>query len=110
MWHVVLIILHLLGVVLGAGGAFVGDFLFFAASKDKKFDTSEVNLLKTTSRVTWIGVITLIISGLLLVWMSDFIALGSSHFQLKMLVVLVIIINGFIFHISHMPYLEKIGR
>lgn len=96
------VILHLLGVALGAGGAFTSDFMFFHSVKDKKIDDREIEFLKLGSRVVWLGIVILIVSGILLFSLDPVKYLNSAKFLAKMTIALVIIINGIIFHFVHM--------
>lgn len=102
-------ILHLLGVALGAGGAYVSDVIFLSAIKDRKIDETEGRMIKLGSTVTWVGLLLLIVSGVLLVTTDVAGYLASSKFQLKMLIVGVLTINGIIFHWRHIPLLEYLG-
>lgn len=105
--HTSYIIFHLLGVVLGAGGAFMSDVMFFSSIKDGQISATEVSFLKLASRVVWVGVIILIISGLFIFFEDTGKYLSSSKFLAKMTIVGVIVINGIIFHISHIPFLHR---
>jgi len=101
-------LIHLLGVAIGAGGALLSDFLFMAMTKDKKLDKSEFKVLKAGGFFVWIGLSLLVISGVLIFLTDPVRYINSSKFILKMFVVLVLIINGFIFHIIHIPRLKNI--
>jgi len=100
-------LLHLLGVTLGAGGSFMSDVIFITTTKDKILDSSELNILKKGSAVTWAGLLLLVISGGLLFSLDPQGYLASDKFILKMIIVAVIAINGAIFHFVHTPRLEK---
>lgn len=101
-------LIHLFGVALGAGGALMSDFFFVVMTKDKKLDRSEFKVLRAGGFFVWTGLVLLIISGLLIFLSDPTTYLNSSKFLLKMFVVLVLAINGFIFHILHMPRLKNV--
>ncbi|MCI0619560.1 hypothetical protein L0Y40_00795 [Candidatus Wolfebacteria bacterium] len=100
-------LLHILGAVLGAGGAFMSDAMFFSCIKDKKITTTELRFLRLGSTMVWIGLIVLIVSGVLLFSLDPIRYLESSKFLVKMTVVLVILVNGLFFHYMHIPRIER---
>lgn len=102
------VLLHLLGVTLGAGGSFMSDVLFVTTTKDKILDTSEFTILKKGSTVTWIGLFLLIISGALLVSLDPQFYFASDKFILKMIIVGILSLNGIIFHFIHTPRLANL--
>jgi len=101
-------IIHIFGVALGAGGSFMADVLFVSATKDKVLDKSELSILKIGSAVTWAGLFILIISGALLFSIDPAAYISSDKFILKMIIVLIITINGLVFHLVHTPRLMKL--
>lgn len=102
--------LHLIGVVVGAGGALVGDALFFGAVRDHHIKQPELNLLKITGRLVWIGLAVLVISGFIMLALSDFAFLHDAGFQVKMIIIGIIAINGIVLHKIHMPFLSKMVK
>lgn len=53
--HSIFITIHLFGVVLGAGGAFISDGIFFTSLKDKIISKDEFRIIKTASNFIWGG-------------------------------------------------------
>jgi len=100
-------IAHLIGVAVGVGGAIASDLLFFKSIKDGRLSDTEFQFLILTSKMVWAGLIILVISGLGLFALDTEKYLASSKFLVKMVVVGVIVINGFFFHFSHIPRLKK---
>ena len=100
-------IVHILGVALGAGGAYVSDVLFLSSIKDEVISKVELRFLKIGSAFVWAGLILLVLSGIALFSTNPDGYLDSSKFLIKMFIVLVIFINGLIFHFTHLP---RIGR
>jgi len=100
-------IFHIFGAVIGAGGAFMSDAMFFSSIKDKKIGKEELRLLRVGSRMVWIGVAILIISGALLFNTDTAKYLASSKFLVKMTVVLIIALNGLVFHYLHLPLMKR---
>lgn len=98
---------HILGAVLGAGGAFMSDMMFFSCVKDRKITTTELRFLRLGSTMVWIGLIVLIVSGALLFSLDPVRYLDSSKFLVKMTIVLIILANGLFFHYMHIPRIER---
>ena len=101
-----LLFVHLFGIILGAGGAFVSDGIFFTALKDRIISGDELRILKAGSHFIWLGLLLLVISGIGL-FLQDIERLSTStKFISKMTVVLVIVANGVIFHLVHIPFIH----
>lgn len=101
--------LHLFGFALGLGGATVTDIFFFRFLKDFKISESEAEVLHTISQVIWFALGLLIISGLGL-YLPVFESLNQNpKFLLKLIVVGVIVVNGFLLNLIVSPKLVKIS-
>lgn len=98
---------HIFGAVLGAGAAYMTDAIFFTSIRDKVISREELKFIKLGSRVVWIGIALSLISGALLVSGSIAAHLESAKFMLKMFIVLVLIINGAVFHFVHLPLISR---
>jgi uncharacterized membrane protein len=105
--HTLWVVLHIIGVVVGAGGAFVSDTLFFSSIKDRRLSKTEMRLLSVTSNFVWVGILIILASGagLFLENIDGYIA--SSKFLVKMTIVAIIILNGAFFHYWHMPLMHN---
>lgn len=102
-----LLIAHLFGVALGAGGAFTSDLLFIAAAHDRHMSRTELRLLRVASTGVIAGLALLIISGVGLAWLNPEHYLSSSKFLAKMSIVAILALNGIIFHTVHIPRLKR---
>ncbi|MEM7113062.1 MAG: hypothetical protein AAF614_11560 [Chloroflexota bacterium] len=100
-----LLIGHILGIALGAGGATMSDILFLTSITDNFLDTSELRLLKKASHVVIVGLFLLYVTGF------GFIILNpvglSQRFWAKATIVTILTINGFVMHRRVFPILEK---
>ncbi len=105
--HSIFLTTHLFGVVLGAGGAFISDGIFFTSLKDKILSKDEFRILKTASNFIWGGLFLLVISGVGLFTQNVEALSSSEKFISKMTVVGIIILNGIIFHFVHLPFLKR---
>lgn len=104
----IIVMLHLVGLALGLGGATFGDLFFFRFLKDLRISQYESEILKGISQVVWFGLALLIISGLALYlpYASDYNA--SSKFLAKVSIILVIITNGAFLNLMVAPRLIHI--
>jgi len=100
-------ILHLLGVAIGAGSAYMSDVLFLWSTRDGKISTNESQFMYLAGRMVWAGLFLLVVSGIGLVMESPEYFLSSSKFLAKMTIVAVLTINGIVFHLYRMPYLKE---
>lgn len=99
---------HLAGVVIGFGGAIIADMFFMKFLKNFRISEGEANVLKTLSHIIWLGLAIIFIGGLFL-FLSDVEKYSNSaKFLAKMVVVAVIIVNGFFLNIFVSPNLTKI--
>lgn len=101
------LIAHVFGAILGAGGAFTSDAMFFNSIKDGKINRKELDFMKLGGRLVWTGVIIMVVSGILLVSTDPDGYFSSAKFLAKMTIVGIIILNGIIFHALHIPHIRK---
>ena len=103
-----LVIVHLVGVALGVGGATFANVFFFKFLNDSRITHRESDTLNTISQVIWFGLALLVISGIGL-YLNDPGRLNeSSKFLTKTVVVGVIIVNGAFLNLKVAPHLVKI--
>ncbi len=105
-----LLIVHLLGIALGVGGALISDLMFFRAIRDQQISSSEMDFLTQTSRCVSVGLLLLILSGVGLFFLDPDRYLASSKFIAKMVIVLILAVNGILFHLIHIPRLRSIAE
>jgi len=103
----ILVIIHLFGVAMGAGGAFMSDAMFFSTIKDLKISKTEMRFLHIGSFMVWLGLITLFVSGYFLYRMDPVFYLNSHKFLAKMTLVAIIFINGIFLHVSLIPLFRR---
>jgi len=100
-------IVHVFGAILGAGGAYVSDAMFFSSIKDRVISGRELQFMKIGSTFVWVGLIIAIISGIFLFSTNPGVYSESSKFLLKVVLVGVIFVNGIYFHKGHMPLMHR---
>jgi len=103
----VYLIAHIFGAILGAGGAFMSDMMFFSSIRDGLFDKHEFRFMRLGGKMVWTGIFILVVSGILLVSTNPEFYLNSAKFLVKVTIVSIIILNGIIFHLVHLPHIKK---
>lgn len=98
---------HILGVIIGAGGAFITDIIFFhSLLKHRSF--ANIDIIALISIFIWVGVATAVTSGLFLLAQAPDYYLTNPQYAAKMTIVMIIFANGTIFHFYHLPLLQKL--
>lgn len=112
-----LVIVHVIGAVIGAGAATVGDYLFFKFSRDKRVDKDELRIIKTVSELVWVGLLILLLSGFgfLLLYISDYNSIRDHYnfgkIAAKATIVAVLIGNGLVLHHIVLPiFAARVGK
>ncbi len=100
-------IAHIFGVAIGAGGAFASDSMFFFSVKDRQLSRAELAFLRIGSLMVWVGLLIIFLSGIGLFLGNVDRYLNSTKFLAKITIVLIIFINGIIFHRLHMPRFHR---
>ena len=91
------VIVHLFSVVIGMGTALTSDVLFNVYIKDKKINPTENKTLQVLSRIVWIGLGFIVLSGFAIFLSDPSQYISSDKFLAKMTIVAVLILNGFLF-------------
>jgi hypothetical protein len=91
------------------GAALISDILFNIYIKDKKIQPNENRTLGTLSSIIWVSLFFILMSGIAL-FLSDPMKYSYSvKFLVKMTIVGVIILNGYVFWRTIHPALSKIN-
>src|SRR3989344_2332948 len=102
-----LIIVHIIGTVLGVGGATFAEIFFLKDIKDGHIEPLEADYLKTTYKVLRIGMILLVLSGfgfLLFYRLTGRTELlYSEKLWAKLTIVGLILINAILFELRKIP-------
>lgn len=105
-----ILILHIIGVAMGVGGAVTTDATFLRSIWDRKITSGQLQLIETISKVVITGLAILIVSGTSLVFLHPhYFSLtdGSQLFWVKMTIVLILSVNGYVFHKKILPILKR---
>lgn len=100
--------LHLLGVALGIGGATIADILFFRFLKNYRISKGEKAILETCSKLLWLALLILFITGIGLFFLDSENLLTNGKFQMKMIALGIIFVNGIALNMIVTPWLLKI--
>jgi len=103
------IILHSLGFILGVGAATITDVFFFKFLKDHQISEEEKGTMETLSGVIWFGLAILLVSGLMLFLAEQARLSQSPKFLLKVVVVSVIVVNGFVLNLLVSPRMRQLS-
>jgi hypothetical protein len=101
------LILHLLGVAFGAGGAYTSDVIILTALRDHRLSENEYTILHRAGYVVFFGLFLLIGSGVGLFLSDPEGYLASTKFITKMIIVGIVTINGFLLHLYSLPLLKR---
>lgn len=93
----IIIIVHVFAVVVGMGGALISDVLFNKYLSDGKINPTENSTLFTLTRIIWMSLGLIILSGFCM-FLSDPLKYSeSAKFLIKMIVVATLTLNGILF-------------
>ncbi|MCR4323229.1 MAG: hypothetical protein NUV61_04045 [Candidatus Azambacteria bacterium] len=106
-WNIFLTIAHIVGTVLGVGGATFAEIFYMKAMKDGHVDPTESDFLKTSYRVLRIGMILLILSGfgyflLFRIEGKEFL-LYNDRFLAKVWLTIIIFFNALLIQTRKIP-------
>lgn len=90
----VIIILHAIGAAIGVGTATLSDFTFFNFLKDGSISAKESSVFRIFTRTIWIALAILVLSGIALFLSDPGTYTQSAKFIVKMIIVLVLVLNG----------------
>lgn len=102
----IVIILHIVGAAIGLGAATASDSLFLRSIRNRLISSDQFLLLRSAQQVVMAGLAIVVISGVALV-VHDMELVTSAAFQAKMIIVTLLMLNGFVFHFAVNPYLER---
>jgi len=102
----ILTILHIVGAALGVGAAAASDSVFLSAIRNRRVSPDQYVLIRATSHVVMGGLTLLVLSGIPLA-LDDHDRWLQGYFLVKMTAVLILMLNGFVFHLAILPFLGK---
>jgi uncharacterized membrane protein len=103
------LMMHLLGVALGLGGAIIADVFFFRFLKDFRISHEEAATLNVLSQVVWLALALIVVSGVGLYLPQAEVLNESGKFLMKMGMVGILIVNGSLLNLLIAPKLVHIS-
>lgn len=103
----IFLMIHMLGIALGAGGAIIGGILFVKFLKDCRISKVEADITRTISQIVWFALAILALSGAALYFPGIGEWGKAPVFALKMAIVDIIIINRLFLDLLIFPRLAR---
>ncbi|MCC5912734.1 MAG: hypothetical protein JJU46_00035 [Balneolaceae bacterium] len=107
--EIYMLTLHLLGLVLGLGGAVILDVMIFHFLNNFKISSREAVIMHLISQMIILGLIFLIVSGVALTLTDPDTFLENPRFLMKMTSVGVVTLNGILLNLFVVPKMEQIS-
>lgn len=104
--YFIITVIHIVSAAIGVGAAAASDSVFMASIRNRRISHDQYLLINRTSLVVLGGLTLLVITGIILVFMNADLWV-MAHFQAKMTAVIILMINGLIFHAKVLPLLEQ---
>lgn len=108
-WKLLFVIMHVLSVVIGFGGASIADMLFFKFLKDFSVSKEEASILQSIARVVLFAVVVIVLSGVALYIPRASELSQNTGFLLKATAVLFVCLNGTLLHVYISPRLISVS-
>lgn len=106
-WFTFLITIHVIGTVLGVGGATFAEIFYLKAIKDGEIDPVEGSFLGTTYTVLRVGLVIIVLSGFGLLVLSSLTGLEEHLYDpklwAKISIVVIILINAILISMRKIP-------
>jgi hypothetical protein len=107
-------IFHLLGLVMGFGGAMLLDMTIFSRGIIRPVSNFTIHQAEVLSRIVTWGLIVLWLTGIALIWMNTLDKpeyITNEKLWAKIAIVMLLSANGVLIHHTILPYLkENVGR
>lgn len=104
-----IVLLHAIAAAIGVGAVTITDIFFFRFLKDYRISHDEAATMQTLSNVIWFALGLLVLTGIGLFVPDSVVLLAKSKFVMKMLLVLILIINGTLLNLVVHPRLVDIS-
>jgi len=105
----IILIIHAISAAVALGGTLVGDIFFFHFARNYTISAYEERILRILSGVLWFALVGLIISGVGLYLSAPDVYNESAKFISKMVLVIIVILNGIVLNVLVTPRLKMIA-
>ncbi len=103
------LVFHVLSVVMGMGSALTSDLLFNFYSHNKTLNETERKTLRFLSTAVWVSLIVIILSGFAIFFSDPYKYEHSQKFISKMIIMVVLLVNGLFLHKVVSPHFDDRG-
>lgn len=109
--HSINVVLHVIGVAIGVGGATATYLVFLKAIKADHLSEHRFEAFEALSKMVWTGLAILIFSGTLALWLNQaehqtsFIP--SEKVWAKLFIVLILLVNGILMNLREVPLIRS---
>ncbi|CAN5764017.1 hypothetical protein BH23CHL7_BH23CHL7_04890 [soil metagenome] len=105
-WQPLIVVAHIVGAAIGVGSAMATDSVFLRSIRNRHISSEQLLLIRSVSDVVMIGLGLVGLTGVTLLFLEPGL-INEAKFQAKMLVVVVLLLNGLAFHGLVLPYMAK---
>jgi hypothetical protein len=102
----IILILHAVSAAVGVGAAATSDTIFLRSIRNRIMSRDQFVLIRAASRVVVGGLTLLVLTGIFMMFLNSLL-IYMPHFQAKMTVVVVLMVNGLVFHGKLLPFLKR---
>jgi len=104
-----MLILHAIAAAIALGGTLLSDVFFFNFARNYTISNAEDRVLRILSSTLWFALVGIIISGIGLYLSAPDVYNDSAKFIAKMILVVVVILNGIVLNVLVAPRLKMIA-
>jgi hypothetical protein len=101
-----IVVAHIVGAAIGVGGAMATDSVFLRSIRNRHVSSEQFLLIRSVSDVVILGLGLVALTGVSLLLLDPQL-IHSAKFQAKMVVVVVLLLNGLVFHALVLPFMAK---
>jgi hypothetical protein len=101
-----IVVAHIVGAAIGVGGAMATDSVFLRSIRNRHISSEQFLLIRSVSDVVIIGLGLVSLTGVALLMLTPEL-INDAKFLAKMFVVVVLLVNGVLFHGLVLPFLTR---
>jgi hypothetical protein len=102
----IVLTLHVVSAAVGVGAAATSDSIFLNSIRNRIISRDQFILIQAASRIVLGGLTLLVLTGIFLMFKNEHL-MGMPHFQAKMTVVVILMLNGLLFHARLLPFFKQ---
>ena len=101
-----IVTLHVVSAAVGVGAAATSDTIFLRSIRNRIISRDQYVLIRASSQVVVGGLTLLVLTGIFMTFTNPEL-IGMPHFQAKMTAVVILMVNGLVFHGKLLPFFKK---